>query len=97
LRAAKRPTGVRLTGRLVVPNGVGLAQGCSGKVRLDLRRGGEVVARGAAQLRRRGGQCVYGRTFKAPAGKGRLTAHARFVGNGTLRPGRAAQARVRGR
>ncbi|MDX6658368.1 MAG: hypothetical protein QOH62_3161 [Solirubrobacteraceae bacterium] len=97
LRAARRPKGVLLTGRLLLPKGVGLAQGCTGKVRLDLRRGGKVIARGAAKLQPRAGRCVYGRTFATPAGKGRLTAHARFAGNGTLRPRLAGRALVRRR
>jgi DNA-binding beta-propeller fold protein YncE len=97
LRAVRRPKGIRLTGRLVLPTGVSLAQGCNGLVRLDLRRGGKVVARGAANLRARSGRCVYGRTLRVPAGKKRLTAHARFAGNGALLPRRAGRALVRGR
>ncbi len=84
-RAASR---FRLSGRLGLPAGVTAAAGCSGIVRVDLRRTNAVVARGAAKLRRTRRGCVYARTLRAHA-RGQLVANARFTGNTALLPRRA--------
>jgi DNA-binding beta-propeller fold protein YncE len=88
---ARRGGRFRLSGRLGLPPGVAA---CSGVVRLDLRRAGAVVARGPARLRATRRGCAYARTLRVRARRsGRLTAHARFVGNRALQP-RRARARV---
>lgn len=91
LRATTRRAGkavrVRLAGTLALPQGVDAAKSCSGIVRLDLRRGGKVVARGGTRLRRAGGGCTYARTLTVRGTKSlRLSANARFVGNDALLP-----------
>ena len=102
-RDRRAPYRFRLRGRLRMPAGVKAATGCRGVVRVDLRRGGAVVASARAKLRRAGVRCRYARTLRVPAAKVRgerpvrLTAHARFVGNDALapRPARARAARIR--
>jgi YVTN family beta-propeller protein len=97
-RDRRRPYRFVLSGRLRFPAGV---EGCSGLVRLDLRRGGAVVARGPTRLRRTRRGCVYSRrlTLSATAAKGRrparLSGNARFVGNDALFPQRARAHSVR--
>jgi YVTN family beta-propeller protein len=90
LRTSLRETGVRLSGRLRLPTGIAAANGCTGTVRVQLRRQGTVVARAGAALRRSKGQCSYARTLTVARGGAsrRMTAHARFAGNGVLLPKR---------
>ena len=82
----------RLSGELAIPAGVAVAIGCRGRVALELRRGRRTVARGSARLRMAGTRCRYARTLRVPARhrRGRLTVRARFGGNATLLPLRAA-------
>ncbi|MCW3065571.1 MAG: serine/threonine protein kinase, partial [Solirubrobacterales bacterium] len=74
---ARRLSGARFrfTGRLGVPTGVPAATGCAGKVRIELRRGGKVVASSSARLRRRNASCTF--AYVTRSRRGGLTARAR--------------------
>jgi YVTN family beta-propeller protein len=86
---------VRVAGTLRVPEGIPAGAGCRGTVRIDLARRGRVAKRVRAPVRARGARCTYARTVRAPRGRGRLTAQARFGGNEALLPARSRRAPAR--
>jgi DNA-binding beta-propeller fold protein YncE len=89
---------VRFSGTLALPPGVAPADGCRGSVVIELRRGRAVLARTEAPLRAGRGSCAFKGTIRAPgrgAGARRLSARARFDGNGVLLPQRSTSARLR--
>ena len=96
-RPARDGRTVRLHGRLGLSKGV---TDCSGIVRLDLRRGGAVIARAPVKLRTTRVGCSYARTLRIPSKVARstkrplrLVANARFAGNAAVLP-QAAPARA---
>jgi YVTN family beta-propeller protein len=101
LRDRRAPFRFRLSGRLRLPAGVTAARGCKGVVRLDLRRGGAVIAQAGTSLRPARSACVYRRALSVPATAARrrrstrLVAGARFAGNDSLLPKRARPRAVR--
>jgi YVTN family beta-propeller protein len=92
---------LRLGGRLALPAGLGAAEACSGRVRLDVRRGPKVIATAVDRLHPAPDGCAYARTVRLPASLARgtrpirLVAGARFVGNQRLLPQRSRRVAVR--
>jgi DNA-binding beta-propeller fold protein YncE len=92
-----------LSGTLEMPATVPLERGCSGIVRIDVRRAGALKARAPARLRRSGGACVFekglsiGRAAARGASPTGFVAHARFAGNDVLLPRTATPRRVTSR
>jgi hypothetical protein len=84
-----------------LPAGVTGDEGCSGRVRLDVRRAAKVVATATNRLRATTGACTYARTIRIPATVARgprpakLVVSARFVGNQRLLPQRSRQVTLR--
>jgi DNA-binding beta-propeller fold protein YncE len=97
-RAAHR---LRLSGGLALPAGMTADEGCSGRIRLDVRRGAKVVVTAVDRLRPTGDSCTYARTIRIPAKLVRgprttkLVASARFVGNPRLLPQRSRHLALR--
>lgn len=95
-RDRTRPYRFTTSGRLLLPPGVGAAQGCTGRVAVQIKTRAKTISSRRVRL---GARCRYRSAvaFRVPRrlGTGRLTIRARFLGNAALRPVSARTRRVR--
>ncbi len=81
-RDRTRPFRFAASGRVSLPAGVSAARGCRGRVSVELRSGGRVLATRTVTLRT---SCRYAATLRLPAAR-RGRVRASFRGNAALRP-----------
>jgi hypothetical protein len=84
IRAGKRHT-YKLTGKLTLPAGVSVIQGCSGRIAVTAKRGRKKVGSASAKL---GAKCGWSAKFTAKRlkGHGKLKVTVAFKGNVAINP-----------
>ena len=97
-RDRTRPYRFRTSGRLLLPKGMAAADGCRGRVSVQVRAGRRTISTRRARVR---STCTFASrlTLRSPRrlGRGRLSFTVRFLGNDAVRPYRAKARRVRAR